>query len=583
MIPVNDDQQPDQQPDQQSHNQHHPHTFVNEETNKQARRSYQWFKSPNIAWILCAKMLLSLSLGIGAGPNLEIFTEIICRGYYHDRPNDFLSPPSGANTTASVLHNNPLSLVQATGYSSDSFGSCTGDPLDQVQVAKVGSMFAIIGGILSFFTIGWWGGYMDRYGRTRILVLNIFVVILHDFLTLIVFFFPNNVPGGYWILVITPIMEGVLGTPSTLGAAETAYMRDVSEPHELSRNFSFLISIFPIGGVLGPIIGSFIAERTGAVITVLYATTIVHLLYASIVWFLMPESVSDTSMIHARNRYASKLVSAIDINASPFRRRILVFAKAFWDSFPLYVLAPKRSPNPRWKLDCDLTLLALSAGLINVIMVRGEVFQYGLYNFKWSSVELGYFISASGLSTAIFLTTILPIVVSVLKRAPANLQHTESARRDVVFDLILLRVSSLTVAAGYALMAFAPTGLIFTLCYMITSFGQGFIPAVQSIALNLYANASGQDNAGRLLSAMDLCYGLGARLFGPIIFGAVFANTVSFFPTAIFWTAVACALTIFLLLGFIRLSSLPSARDPDAEERNEDDPNPEMEPLLAHA
>ena len=65
------------------------------------------------------------------------------------------------------------------------------------------------------------------------------------------------------------------------------------------------------------------------------------------------------------------------------------------------------------------------------------------------------------------------------------------------------------MAAGYALMSFAPTGLTFTLCYMIISFGQGFIPAVQSIALNLYASASGQDNAGRLLSALDLCYGLG--------------------------------------------------------------------------
>ena len=175
--------------------------------------------------------------------------------------------------------------------------------------------------------------------------------------------------------------------PPTLGAAETAYMRDVSEPHELyvvlcngvttnihhlasSRNFSFLVSIFPIGGIVGPVTGSFIAQRTGTVISVLYATTIMHLIYASIVLFLMPESVSETSMMHARNQYASKLASAVDIDAGPFRRRLLVFAKAFWDSFPLHVLTPKRLSNSRWKRDYDLTLLALSAGLINVIFVR---------------------------------------------------------------------------------------------------------------------------------------------------------------------------------------------------------------------
>ncbi|KAG8213385.1 hypothetical protein J3R82DRAFT_11882, partial [Butyriboletus roseoflavus] len=138
-------------------------------------------------------------------------------------------------------------------------------------------------------------------------------------------------------------------------------------------------------------------------------------------------------------------------------------------------------------------------------------------------------------------------------------QHNEDARRDTVFDLYLLRVSSLIIAAGYGLMAFAPTGFIFTLCFMITTFGQGFIPAVQSVATMLYANASGQDNAGRLLSALSVAYGLG--WFGPVLFGAVFSHTVSFFPTAIFWTAVGCALTVFLLLSFVRLPNSSSARD----------------------
>ena len=82
-------------------------------------------------------------------------------------------------------------------------------------------------------------------------------------------------------------------------------------------------------------------------------------------------------------------------------------------------------------------------------------------------------------------------------------------RRDLVFDLHLLRVSGLTIAAGYALMAFAPTGFIFTLCYMVTTLGQGFVPAVQSVTTILYASASDQDNAGRLFSALGVAYGLG--------------------------------------------------------------------------
>ena len=102
----------------------------------------------------------------------------------------------------------------------------------------------------------------------------------------------------------------------------------------------------------------------------LYATTIIHIIYASIAWFALPESISEASMIHARNVYANELASAADADAGPFRRRLLVFTKAFWHSFPLHVLTPKRLPNSRWKRDYNLTLLALSAGLINIIMVR---------------------------------------------------------------------------------------------------------------------------------------------------------------------------------------------------------------------
>ena len=67
------------------------------------------------------KTLTALSFGMGTGPRVEILTEIICRGYYHDRlgPDDFLGSPSGSTTTASVFHNSPLSLIQVCFTQSD--------------------------------------------------------------------------------------------------------------------------------------------------------------------------------------------------------------------------------------------------------------------------------------------------------------------------------------------------------------------------------------------------------------------------------------------------------------------------------
>ena len=145
---------------------------------------------------------------------------------------------------------------------------------------------------------------------------------------------------------------------------------DAQSYHSASaRNFSFLVGIFHAGGTIGPIFGGLLNEQTGNVITALYATTILNLAYVSIAWFALPESFSEASMIHARNRYASELAPAADADIGPFPRQLLVFSKMFWDSFPLRVLAPKRLTNSRWKKDWNLTLLALSAGLVNVTMV----------------------------------------------------------------------------------------------------------------------------------------------------------------------------------------------------------------------
>ena len=160
-------------------------------------------------------------------------------------------------------------------------------------------------------------------------------------------------------------------------------MRDVSEPQNLyviddqnamnelftvssARNFSLLVGVFYAGVTIGPVLGGFLNERTGNVTSALYAAIVLHLVYIIIAWVALPESITKDAMLHARRRYADELAAAVDVN--PLRRHVLILSKSFWDSFPLNVLAPKPSPNSQWK-NWNLTWLAVSAGLINVILV----------------------------------------------------------------------------------------------------------------------------------------------------------------------------------------------------------------------
>jgi MFS family permease len=232
----------------------------------------------------------------------------------------------------------------------------------------------------------------------------IFGPLLSDFLTFIVFLFSDTLPGKYWLLAIAPVMEGIMGGeparydivfydwiaiqplhPSWLRKYRTCVISrnylicrslTLAKCHarltyltSSARNFSLLIGIFYAGGAIGPVLGGSLNQQIGSVIAAFYAATVIHLLYALLAWFAMPESITKAAMIHARKRYADELASAVDTDTGPFRRQATVLVKSFWDSFPLHVLAPKPTPNLRRK-DWNTTWLAISAGLINAIMVR---------------------------------------------------------------------------------------------------------------------------------------------------------------------------------------------------------------------
>ena len=66
---------------------------------------------------------------------------------------------------------------------------------------------------------GWRGGaeargvgqLSDRLGRTRILGCAVVGLLIADLTFLCVFWFYDYIPGGYWFLLLGPLVEGFLG------------------------------------------------------------------------------------------------------------------------------------------------------------------------------------------------------------------------------------------------------------------------------------------------------------------------------------------------------------------------------------
>ena len=142
-----------------------------------------------------------------------------------------------------------------------------------------------------------------------------------------------------------------------------------------------------------------------------------------------------------------------------------------------------------------------------------------------------------------------------------------------LFDLNLARASLLVQIVSYTSMGLARSPILFALSVILAPMGAGFSPAVQSVALALYAKKGGVET-GKLfgaisliqvircdyifvLSTCGLCtyygHGFSSQILAPFVYGFVYVRTVVIYPPMIFFAFAAAISTSFCILSFIRI------------------------------
>lgn len=126
---------------------------------------------------------------------------------------------------------------------------------------------------------------------------------------------------------------------------------------------------FRVQMAFGPTLGSLLIRTTQSVLSVFYLATSVHLLYAFLAWFVMPESLTKHQMQESAVKHNQ------DINGAHEKGFLLSLKKTFRFLSPLSVFIPElveTSSNPLKgrKRDWNLTLLAIAYGLTISIMVK---------------------------------------------------------------------------------------------------------------------------------------------------------------------------------------------------------------------
>jgi multidrug resistance protein len=122
------------------------------------------------------------------------------------------------------------------------------------------------------------GRLSDRYGRRPVLLISV--------LGSAVGYYLFGFGGALWVLFLSRLIDGITGGNFSTASA---YVADVTPPHQRAKNFAFIGIAFGLGFVLGPALGGALSQISLAAPA--YAAGTLSLLSAIVGYFVLPESL----------------------------------------------------------------------------------------------------------------------------------------------------------------------------------------------------------------------------------------------------------------------------------------------------
>lgn len=182
-----------------------------------------------------------------------------------------------------------------------------------------------------------------------------------------------------------------------------AYLADCTEASSRSRVFSLQVGFLFVGMAIGPTLGGLLVRVTHGVLSplnnvlsVFYAASGIHLLYACMLWFVVPESLGERARAvcrEERKREKEEAAAKERREAEEFARdsdglqwgaivfkSLLRFKRVSTFFSPLQVFLPvevdtetqvsgESTPKIRSKKDWNLTIFAIGFGFYQMILV----------------------------------------------------------------------------------------------------------------------------------------------------------------------------------------------------------------------
>ena len=151
---------------------------------------------------------------------------------------------------------------------------------------------------------------------------------------------------------------------STRSIAVIVNLISVLRNYRLSRSryFALALGVMYTGAAVGPVLGGLLIHSTGNLLSVFYFSTILHGIYATLILFILPESLTPARARGARLRRSQEKANQASGN------RVFSILKNSTRFFsPLLVLLPQRLSNVmvfKQRRNWSLFLVAIAYALV---------------------------------------------------------------------------------------------------------------------------------------------------------------------------------------------------------------------------
>jgi len=328
---------------------------------------------------------------------------------------------------------------------------------DAASAARTLGLFGTVWAAMQFFASPVLGAISDRFGRRPVILLSNFGLGLDYILMALA-------PTLGWLLV-GRIISGI--TSASVVTA-FAYIADVTPGEKRAKSFGILGAAFGIGFIVGPALGGLLASVGPRVpFWVAAAFSLANGLYGI---FVLPESLPEDRRAAFSWRRANPLGSLALLRGHP---QLLGFAAVHF----LYNLSHQ--------------------ALASVFVL------YTAYRYGWTSADVGWALTAVGVSFAVIQGGLVGPVVA---------QFGE--RRALVGGLM-------AGAVGMAAYGLAGTGRGFAAAIPVMALWGFYGPSAQG----LMTKRVGQNEQGQLQGALSSIMGV-TGIIGPGIFSLTFAAAI---------------------------------------------------------